>query len=249
MNRLFLIVLFLFLGTSLSAYSKKIVMTTFYTQEQSDDGLKTFIRRYPSLYKLSDTNGFDYKARKSGKYYILVAEVFKDRKILNSVYKKIKQKYKSAYVGNYSPPSNPEIKTLKKVEIKENLKVKKKEIKKEVKKIEIKKNELNEQKEKKLEVIKPEIKSENKKLEIKKQKVKNVEIKKQVPEKVEVKKSKVEKVKVEKVKVEKPTPVHGFEFLTDAFEKYFQWSYVVLFVVFCVLLFYFIKFKRIYDEY
>jgi len=60
--------------------------------------------RSPTVYKLSKKYKFSFKIRTSGKYYILVAEVFKSKKALSKSLKEIKRRFKGAYSNNYTPP-------------------------------------------------------------------------------------------------------------------------------------------------
>ena len=111
---------FLFLAfTSLHAYSKKIVFTTFMKQENAKTSLQDFQKTL--TYKEIDTLGkkYDFKihTRESGKYFIVVAEPFKSKKLLQKVYNLAQVEYKDAYYINYELSKvNLEAKIVKKDE-------------------------------------------------------------------------------------------------------------------------------------
>ena len=132
MNKLILILISIFLTISLSANQKKIIMMSFATKTRAQNSINA-LKKDHFLYKLSKNYNFDFKARESGKYYILVAEVFHDRKTLNLVYKNIKKRYKGAYISNYTPPvkspARPKVKPQKKKKV-QTLKPKKPILKK-----------------------------------------------------------------------------------------------------------------------
>lgn len=93
-----------FFSITLEAYSKKIILASFTTQEKADEMMATLPQRSPSLYKLSKKYNFDIKMKKSGKYHILVAEVFTDKNTLVVTLKDIKKRYKGAYATTAEVP-------------------------------------------------------------------------------------------------------------------------------------------------
>jgi len=64
---------------------------------------------YKKLEKLSIENNFKVYVRESGKFFIVVAEPFYDRKIAIKAYKLIKIKYKNLYANLYTPPEEKKI--------------------------------------------------------------------------------------------------------------------------------------------
>ena len=66
--------------------------------------MATLSQRSPSLYKLAKKYNFDIKMKESGKYHILVAEVFIDKKILAIALKSMKRRYKGAYATDAEVP-------------------------------------------------------------------------------------------------------------------------------------------------
>ena len=197
MGRLFLLLFFIFWSVNLSAYSKKIIMASFTTKERAQTMVNSLSTENSSLYKLSKEHKFAFNIRKSGKYYMLVAEIFTDKKVLKTSLKKIKKRFKGAYSNNYNPPKVSQTTEVKKV--------------KKVKSID-----------------------------------KNITKKTPIP--VLEKKVKIEKVQEPKLE-EKTQNIVNVNGLIDAFNKYFQWSYVVMLILAGVILNYYIKFKKIYDEY
>ncbi|MDQ7059923.1 MAG: hypothetical protein Q9M43_01805 [Sulfurimonas sp.] len=108
MQRILYLLLLTAFSFSLEAYSKKIILASFSTEQRADAMIASLPQRSPSLYKLSQKYDFDIKIRVSGKYYILVAEVFRDKKVLDTAFKSVKKRFKGSYITNYK-----EIETLK----------------------------------------------------------------------------------------------------------------------------------------
>lgn len=207
MGRLFLLLFFIFWSVNLSAYSKKIIMASFTTKERAQTMVNSLSTENSSLYKLSKEHKFAFNIRKSGKYYMLVAEIFTDKKVLKTSLKKIKKRFKGAYSNNYNPPKVSQTTEVKKV--KKNVEVEKK---------------------------------------VKKVKSIDKNITKKTPIPVLEKKVKIEEVQEPKLE-EKTQNIVNVNGLIDAFNKYFQWSYIVMLILAGVILNYYIKFKKIYDEY
>jgi len=235
MNKIFLLLAFIVLTSSLQAYSKKIVMATFSNKENATKMIESLPEVAPSVYKLSKKHKFIFKTRKSGKYYILIAEKFTDKKVLNTTLKKIKRAFKGAYSNNYTPPK--ELEKPKAVKPKKVIVVKKEKIKQAIVKKIVKKEKTPKAIVKK--VVKPE------KIElVKKENIAEKPIvKKVIPVKKEIIKPKKELVK------EEPKNSSQLETAKQIFADYFQWWYAVLLIIAGVLTYYYIKFKKIYDEY
>ena len=117
MNKLLVSLLFLFVSVSLEAGAKKIILASFNTEEKAQSMLRELPQRSPSIYALSKKYNFDLKTRKSGKYYILSAEVFYNEKTLNIVLKKTRRYFKGAYISKNV--------VVEKVKNKEQVKIKK----------------------------------------------------------------------------------------------------------------------------
>ncbi|MFT5661507.1 MAG: hypothetical protein ACI9TV_002153 [Sulfurimonas sp.] len=229
MNKAFLLLFLLFSFTSLSlhAYSKRIILISLSTQEGADAVIKELPTHSPTLYALALEYNFKIKLNKSGKYYIVSAEVFTDKKVLNIALKKIRKRFKGAYVGNYKYP-----KVIKKIPV----------VKKKIpKKIEQKVKEL-----KKEIVIVEKI---PKKIQVKK--IQKVETKKvERTEKIEVKEVILEdEQEVLKQNIQTNKEDDSSNKIISIFITYFEWSYLVIFILAMIMLKYYIKFKRIYDEY
>ena len=242
MNKLLLVFILIFSSVSLQAYAKRVILSSFSTKQRAQSMLDKLPQISPSIYKLAKTYGFEIKLKESGKYYILYAEVFRDKKVLNNALKKIRKRFKGAYVSSYTYPKETkkiamkkvepvkvlpkEVNTKSPVEAKQNLpKDKREALKPENIKAQIKTKELV--LEDKPEVLKPttQIKPV--------QKVVQAINKKEVQEKVEI----------------KGTNKTALEQLSYLFTEYINWSYLIIFVLSIVVIRYYIKFKRIYDEY
>lgn len=133
MNKIIFLLFLTLFSITLEAYSKKIILASFTTQEKADSMMASLPQRSPSLYKLAKKYNFDIKMKKSGKYHILVAEVFTEKETLLVALKNIKRRYQGAYATTAEIPlviqkqvirKEKVIKT-KTIEVKEVVKVKK----------------------------------------------------------------------------------------------------------------------------
>ena len=104
MHKLLFILIVFLASISLEAYSKRIILISFSTKERADTTMASLPIKSPSLYALAKKHDFEIKLKKSGKYYIVIAEVFKSKEVLNSALKKIKKRFKGAYVSTYKYP-------------------------------------------------------------------------------------------------------------------------------------------------
>jgi signal transduction histidine kinase/CheY-like chemotaxis protein len=115
--RLLLLSFFIFFFTiSLNAdYIRSIRIGTFPTQSSAENSfvkLKEFISTHENIDELQSSRDFIFKVRNSGNYYVIVAEPFTERKILQEVLDTLRLEYKDIYVTKLK--SMP--KTIKKVE-------------------------------------------------------------------------------------------------------------------------------------
>ncbi len=98
------------LSSSAQAYSKKIIFSSFSDKISAQKSLDSFMsnsKKSKTLSKLAEDNEFKVFVRQSGKYHIIVAEPIKNRTILKQTLKIVKSKYKQAYPNNYTPPKVP----------------------------------------------------------------------------------------------------------------------------------------------
>ena len=226
-NRVFLLLLCIVLTASLEAYSKKVILGTFSTELRAQNQMEQVLETSPIISSLSKKHNFDVKVRKSGLYYIIVAEVFYDRDVLNVFLKESRKTFDGLYVSNH---------TVSKTEVKVSEKkvLDKKPVKVQEKKVKIKK-----------EVIKVTP------LEEKKPEIKKLEVKKEISkpkEKISNEKPVLQNpIKKEQVKLTEATSTD-----LNFFQKHFKWSYLVILINLIVpiaLIIYYIKFKRIYNKY
>ena len=226
------LILLLILSSSAWGYSKKIIFSSFTTKQSAEKSLSRFLKSAKStkLNSLAQENNFEVHIRQSGKYYIIVAEPLTDKTLLLKTLKIVKKSYKQAYPNNYTPPV---------VEVVEE------EVLKEV--VVAKTQELNVSEEKVVVAV------EEKQIE----KVKEVEVPLHpvVEQKtVDTNTTDVNRTKQESVaeivesniSVKKVIETPYTENTIDL-ELILKW--LLLFVILSVMIFYFIKFKRIYDEY
>lgn len=73
MNKLFLLLILLLASISLEAYTKRVILVSFSTQERAETMMKKLPILSPSLYALAKKHNFNIRLKKSGKYYIIVA--------------------------------------------------------------------------------------------------------------------------------------------------------------------------------
>jgi len=198
--KIFFILLAVFLLTSsLQAYSKKIVIGAFSSEKNANkllNKLPSEIAEYKELKKIFDKNGASVKVHHTGKYYLLLVEVFSNKATLKKSLKIIKKKFKHAYIANA---------TLKKEVVQKD-----KKIAKVVEKVKINKKEI-----KKIQEV-PKIKKELPKIIQNKQE------------------NEILKVMEDKFK---------------SIKEFVDFTFLIIFILFMMFAFYFVKFKKIYDEY
>ncbi len=229
MNRVFLLLFFLVITVSLEAYSKKVILASFSTEQRAQNMLKELPKLSPTVFTLSKKYHFELKIRKSGKYHILVAEVFHNKKVLETFLKQIRKRFKGAYVSNHT------------------LKIKKKKPKS------IEKPKVIEEK---IIIEKPKLPKKiiiQKKLEVVKQKktlqVPEVKVKKETIVKEEEIQNNDYSVVITQLELQTQRFQTQTAPVVDFFQKYFDWMYFILFIAVSMFVHFYIKFKRIYDEY
>lgn len=131
MERLFTVifVLFLFTVQGYASGESKIIVKSFYTEKNADNGLNNLVKTMqsnPKMIQYQDEHDFYFATRKSGSYTILILEPFKDSSEYKKVLKEIKKHYKGAFVNKIKDGSTS-IKTLK---LKSTLKPKQKPVSK-----------------------------------------------------------------------------------------------------------------------
>lgn len=122
MYKILCFIIFMFISSSLEAYTKKIILVSFSHEKKAQVMFKQLLTKKSNLYKLSQDHNFTFTLRKSGQYHIISAEVFKDSKVLHSVLKELRKQFDGAFVTNYSVSKSIQKKVLpihKEVEQKE----------------------------------------------------------------------------------------------------------------------------------
>jgi len=248
MKKILFLILILSLTTLLQAYSKKIIFVSFSSEKRALNSLNLFKKssNYKKLDKLAKENDFKIYTRASGKYYIVVAEPLLLRSVGVQAYKLIKKSYKHAYPAPYVPLVVEE-----KIVVKEKIKEKPKPKKEVVKVVQKQKmptipKDINKTKE----VVKPVIKEIDKE-EAKEKSVAQREI---IIDEMINKGDKLEDLNLE-------LKEFVLKIVTNIMDNFNNisldfnldnWSilkYLSIFFVLLILLYYYIKFKRIYDEY
>lgn len=227
------IILFIILNSSLQAYSKKIILSTFSTQEKAQKRLKSFEksgRKYSELIKLAKKNSFKIYVRESGKYHIIVVEPILNKNVLNKAIKIAKLNFKHAYANSYTPPTIED-------------KHKSKDVQKKSMPIAIEKEaiELNTSKE-----ISTTLKEE-------------VALQHPVVQDVGMDVNKTEQEPMIRLSEEKNTTIVESKEILELVEEVVKESkeldigmilkWILFLVIISTASYYFIKFKRIYDEY
>ena len=97
-----LLMLFIFLGTSLNAeYIRSIRIGSFLSDKDAQNSLKeinTFVSKHENIVRLEEAYGFTFKARASGKLFITLVEPFTDRTTLQEVLDTLRLEYHDIYV-------------------------------------------------------------------------------------------------------------------------------------------------------
>lgn len=236
MKKISLFVLIFLLSSSLYGYSKKIIFSAFSNMQNAQRSLQGFkeTNSYQKLDALAKANDFTIHARVSGRYYIVVAEPFFSESTAQEAFRIGKKEYRNAYMNTYEPPEEP-----KKKLVKEPLIKKVPEIKKPDKPVKIDKEES---------VVVQEIK---KSIKIQKpQEIKNIEKNETKVVVKELKTVETEKTEIEKIVEEHNKTNNSLEKTKEfAFNILDILLYLFLAIILGVIIFYFIKFKRVYDEY
>jgi len=139
-----LIIIFITAST-LDAYSRSVVIASYARYKDANTALTSTNKKYAKFAQISryaKENNFGIVIRKTGKYFVIVAEPFFSKKSLNKALKRIKQDFKTPFITNYLGNKKAKEKVeIKKVEPKPILELKPKikpqappkEVKKEVK--------------------------------------------------------------------------------------------------------------------
>ena len=101
------LILILILSSSAWGYSKKIIFSSFSSKQNAEKALENFLntpKKSQKLITLAEKNEFKVHIRQSGKYYIMVAEPITNKILLSKTIKIVKKSYKQAYANKYTPP-------------------------------------------------------------------------------------------------------------------------------------------------
>jgi len=104
----FLLITFLFANLLQAEYLRTIRIGSFPTKAESQEALQElhqYIESYPHIIKLQEEHGFVFKARRSGKYHITIAEPFMQRKVLQAVIDVLRIEYPDVYVTSLKKKS------------------------------------------------------------------------------------------------------------------------------------------------
>jgi len=224
-NFMFLAFMFLLITSHLNAYSKKIVFCAFSQESSAKESLEEFKKSsdYKEFNEIAVVNKIELFYKKSGKYFVIVAEPIFDLRVGIKAFNLVKKRYKSAYTMSYTPPvvvkKKEELKEVETIKVKEPLQVA--EPKRVIKKY-LEKNSTLEQN---LE--------DSVRIEIEKNDtiVENKAVKKSLP--LTIKDEPLELVKEKK----------------ELIDVWAVIRYTITFFFLFVGTFYYFKFKRLYDEY
>jgi signal transduction histidine kinase/CheY-like chemotaxis protein len=101
----FFAVLLLFSDLSAAQY-RKIVVGSYLTQQDADTALKKLqehLDQNREIFQLEKQEGFEFVARESGKYFIISAEPFENRDILQRVLDYVREAHPDAFVNKIKP--------------------------------------------------------------------------------------------------------------------------------------------------
>lgn len=250
--KIFLAVLYIFLASSLlQGYSKKIVLGTFANKANADrqyEKLNLIIPQYKLLQELAEVNGFDVHVRPFGKYHIVVVEPIKNSGVLNESLQIVRGGFKKALVSDTEPATPSKLKQEPRAELPQPVKDVKKEFPKAI---------LEPKKELPMPIL--EMKKEDvATTENMPAAIPSVEMKdlgqKQPPQnnlKEEIKELSgqkaplpTEKGALKGTEENCPPPTLG-----EVISEYFNWTYLLFIIILAVGAYYFLKLKKVYDQY
>ncbi len=218
------------LSDSLLAYSKKIIFSSFETQQKAQkyfDAFESKGKKYDALLKLAKEKDFKVYVRKSGRYHIIVAEPFTDKNTLYRVMKIAKMNFTHPYVNKYSSPKKVQAIQEKPVKI-EPVVIEK-----------IDENVTNESNATKINKRSLEFQE----IVVKRPIIEELESNETIQElKPPVTQERVLESNATESQVVAPQE-------SQELDLWMLFKWLLLFVVVGTMIFYFIKFKRIYDEY
>ncbi|WP_455757827.1 hypothetical protein [Sulfurimonas sp.] len=252
MNRFLLILLFIFFTVDLSAYSKKIILASFSSQERAQKMKDSLPQRTPTLYKMTKKYDFKFVIRKSGKYHMLSAEVFTRSKALDIVFKEAKKRFRGAYYNNQTSSLEAkkeviEVEAVKVETVEKDKIIVQRKIKTDLNTTLVE-NNTTAIEDKNITLVKKEIVTvEDKNITLAKKETVTIEDKNTTVLKVE----KVEPAKPQEKPIIKRKALITKDSVKDesSIWDYFHWSYLIMLIIAGILTHYFIKFKKIYDEY
>lgn len=219
-------------GTLLHGYSKKIVLGTYSKEinaKKEFDKLHSIIPEYAELQKIAKENDLKIHVRPFGKYYIVVVEPIRDRKVLYTSLNIIKKGFKKAFVSD--APVIEEENTLK-----EDVKAEQK-----------KEMPLKESEEAVIEVKEEHNISKETNIIEKEQVLESTADKKSSESNLSLTKPPV--LKTNKSELSEKTKECITPGVLDRTLNYFSWSYLIFAVLLGLIIYYISKFKKIYDQY
>ena len=101
MKLLLVVFITLFSLNAQATYLRTIRIGSFPNEKTAQaalEELNQFVAAHPNIVKLQEEWDFEFKQRKSGKYYITLAEPFRDRKVLQEVLDTLRIEYPDVYV-------------------------------------------------------------------------------------------------------------------------------------------------------
>ena len=251
---IYLLTIVLLLQVNLFGYAKKIVFGSFKGEKNAKylaKQVEKFVAKDKDLSKVLKSNNISVYVNKVGKLNQVSIRVFPNKTLLLNSIKIIRKKYKDAYIQSTTPLTKKAIKATKKQEIKKKIEP----IVKTKPTIIIKKQE------KEKEVISAIVLKNKKQTIVKKTTVKPAK-KQEVKKIIKLEKNKEQnKTKKLSTNVEENTIMKSIHNILKNIDikKYSQvfldylppinFATILLFIVFIVLIYYGLKFKRLYDQY
>jgi predicted RND superfamily exporter protein len=205
---------------------KKIVLVTYKNKAQAEkklEELPTIIPQYAKLYELSKEHGFEIHVRAVGSFCIVALEPFDNKTVMNQCFDIAKQAFKKSYISNTISAKEIFAKSTPEV---------------------IKEKVTHKQKTPVTSTIKNKKELEKKVIIIPEQKLSVVPIVKKEKEKENL----IEEKTVVN-KSDKEVKQSEFNLIWEMILEHFRWKYLIITILLLILIRYFIKFKRIYDEY
>ena len=84
-----------------ASYLRTIRISSFFTEQDAENSFvkfQSYLLEHENLQRLEKENEFEFKVRKSGNYYVILAEPFTNKNVLQEVLDTLRKDYEDIYV-------------------------------------------------------------------------------------------------------------------------------------------------------